>query len=79
MAEFRVGRGRAVRGRRRGPGERVARKKVALRPLTIPRKGEASMRGERIKAPGLVLAVILWSCALTAAPASAQAQEASEP
>jgi len=33
------------------------------------------MRGQRIKASRLVLTVILWSCVLTAAPASAQAPE----
>ena len=33
------------------------------------------MRGQRIKASRLVLTVVLWSCVLTAAPASAQAPE----
>jgi peptide/nickel transport system substrate-binding protein len=33
------------------------------------------MRDQRIKAPALVLAVIVWSCVVTAVPASAQAPE----
>jgi len=33
------------------------------------------MKGQRISVVGLVLAVALWSCALAAAPASAQAPE----